>query len=160
MEDRRRRRLVTGLMLIVLGLGLYLLQLTDGPREILFFAIGGAFLAWYFYTRSFGLLIPGCILTGIGVGRVLPSFNGNLDFGGYSPMGLGIGFIAIYVIALVYERKSHWWALIPGGALILSALNAFDSVRNHVTTGWPLIIVFIGLMILLGALKPRPKPRE
>ena len=159
MEDRSRRRVVTGLMLILLGLGLYLFQPTEG--WVLFFVIGGAFLAWYFYTRNFGLLIPGCILTGIGLGHVLPSFSENLRFfGGFSPLGLGIGFVAIYVIALVYERKSHWWALIPGGVLILTALNAFDSFRNHARANWPLIIVFIGLMILLGALKPRPKPRE
>jgi hypothetical protein len=30
-----------------------------------------------------------------------------------------VGFIAIYVIAKLYERDSHWWPLIPGVILIL-----------------------------------------
>lgn len=154
-----RRRIATGLALIALGLVLYSLQFIDVVRPaMMLLLIGGAFMAWYFYTREYGLLIPACILMGLGVGAVwTDSF---WRAGSSVQFGLGIGFLAIYIIALVYEGKTHWWPLIPGSILVISGLRVFDQVRDFLRTGWPLIIVFIGIMVLFGALGKRTGKSE
>ena len=151
MDDRRHGRLFAGAILILLGLGLFALQFVEGlGAAVIFFLIGGAFVAGYLYRRAYGLLIPGCILLGIGLGSV--GEESALAFGDMSSLGLGVGFVAIYVIALVYEGRSSWWPLIPGGILIVTGLASGNaSMQRLLSVGWPLILVFVGLLILAGA---------
>jgi hypothetical protein len=119
--------------------------------------IGSLFLGGYLYTRNHGLLIPGCILLGVAVG----SFGKkNLDLNSdFAQVAIGVGFVAIYLVALIYERRSHWWPLIPGTVLILVGFNvgreAFEYLFDR---GWPLILVVIGLFILFGALRAKKEP--
>ena len=147
MDKPKNQRVVAGLVLIVVGLGLFFVQRWGGiGQSAIFLVIGAAFLAAYLYNRVYGFLIPACILLGLGVGSVIGEGTA-FDFGDPERLGLGGGFIAIYVIALVYERRSHWWPLIPGAALILTARPDFqDFLREF----WPLILVAVGVLILLG----------
>ncbi len=151
MNDKRRGNIVLGSILIVLGIGLVALQLFEGFSDaVILFLIGGAFIAWYLYSRAYGLLIPGCILLGLGLGKVGESAL--TTFGGMEQLGLGVGFVAIYVIDLVYQGKSSWWPLIPGGILILTGLaQGSETFERLLEVGWPLIFVFIGLLLLAGA---------
>ena len=69
MGDLRRRRIGAGIVLIVVGVGLYLQQhYTRIGDEAVLLILGAAFLGGYFYKRQFGLLIPGCLLLGLGLG--------------------------------------------------------------------------------------------
>ena len=48
--------------------------------------------------------------------------------------------------------KSHWWPLIPGIVLILTGIaSASKDFQRLLEVGWPLILVFVGLLILAGA---------
>ncbi len=122
------------------------------------FAIGALLVAGYLYGRNYGLLIPGCILLGVGSGRVLDARFSGID----NPyFGLGLGFLAIYFVALAYERRSHWWPLIPGTVLLLVGLSLEDELVRYIfSQGWPLILVLVGLVILIGGLagSRRTKP--
>jgi len=69
------------------------------------------------------------------------------------PLGLGFGFIAVYLIPLVYERRSHWWPLIPGGVLLINAFSSFQKFVNVVFDNWPLALVVVGIIVLLGAFR-------
>jgi hypothetical protein len=162
MDDEQRGRVVLGTILIVLGIGLIALQYFEGFGEaVIFFLIGGAFTAGYLYRRSYGLMIPGGILLGLGLGSVGESILNS--FGGLEQIGLGIGFVSIYVIPLIYEGTSSWWPLIPGGILIVTGLSEGSKTFERLfEVGWPLIIVFIGLVLLAGAfgLTGRKKPDE
>jgi hypothetical protein len=150
MTQRNQRQVATGAILILIGLGLFALQFLEGFGEAaLFFLIGGAFVAAYLYFRSYGLLIPGGILLGLGLGSVGESSV--LAFGDFGAIGLGIGFVAIYVIALIYEGHSHWWPLIPGLILIVTGFASGTSFERLLSVGWPLILIFVGLLILAGA---------
>lgn len=151
MEDKRRGNIVLGSILIVLGIGLVALQLFEGFSDaVILFLIGGAFVAGYLYRRAYGLLIPGCILLGLGLGKVGESAL--TAFGGMEQLGLGVGFVAIYVIDLVYQGKSSWWPLIPGGILVATGLSEGSKTFERLfSVGWPLIFVFIGLLLLAGA---------
>ena len=114
------------------------------------FAIGALFVTGYVYSRNFGLLIPGCILLGLGSARILETTLPKIE---QPHFGLGLGFLAIYFIALLFERKAHWWPLIPGTILILVGLSIREEVFRYVfSQGWPLILVVIGAVILIGGL--------
>ena len=112
--------------------------------------IGSVFIAFYFYTRNFGLLIPGSIMTGLGIGLVLE--ESMRAPGNFVLIGLGGGFVTIFLVALLYERKKQWWALIPGGVLLLLGLPDTQDIVRAVFQNWPLILVIVGVLILLGAL--------
>jgi hypothetical protein len=142
MGEPRRRHIYSGLALIVLGLTLYAVQGMEGlGRSALFFLVGGAFLAAYFYRKDFDLLIPAGLICGIGAG-MLDSV----------PMlaGIGGGFVAITIVALIYERRFEGWLLIPGAVLLLVGLREMQ-ILEYFIKHWPLLVVVAGVLILLGA---------
>ncbi len=147
---QNERSSVIGAILILLGVVLLALQFVEGFGEgVLFFLIGGLFVAGYLYTRTYGLLIPGGILLGLGLGSIGETA---FSFGDLGSVGLGLGFVSIYVIALVAQGSSHWWPLVPGLILIVSGLaSGNEAFQRLLSVGWPLILVFVGLLILAGA---------
>ena len=151
MEQNIKARLATGSLFIVLGLGLYGMQFMENMGEsITLLLLGGLCIAGYLYTRSAFLLIAGCLVTGLGIG----SFGERTwsVVGEFSKLGLGIGFILIYVISLLWEKRAHWWPLIPGIILLLLGFNAWRRFYSFLfSRGWPLILVGIGVLILLGS---------
>jgi hypothetical protein len=151
MDEKRQSSLVAGSILILLGVGFFALRFMEGYGEaMIFFLIGGAFMAGYLFRRSYGLLIPGGILLGLGLGSIGESVF--QSFGDISQIGLGVGFVSIYVIHLIYVGKSHWWPLIPGGILIVTGLaSASKDFERILSVGWPLMLIFAGLIILAGA---------
>ena len=146
-------RVTVGALLIVLGLMLLASQFIEGLADRAWpVVIGGAFVAGYFYRRAYGLLIPGCILLGIGLGNLAQGSIRN--FGDFDSIALGLGFIAIFVIAALYEGRTHWWPLIPGGILVIQGLQEGNqAVRDLVAVGWPVILILIGLILLAGAFR-------
>ena len=152
MSDRKSRRLSAGLILIVIGLGLYLIDRLEGiGEEAVLLIVGTAFLIAYFVRKNYGLLIPGCVLLGLGIGSV--GRDSFLAFGESTMLGLGSGFIAIYVIARLNEGKSHWWPLIPGGVMLVMAIPRTQHLFAYVWDHWQLILVLIGVLILVGAFR-------
>lgn len=151
MGTRDRSRVTAGAILILLGIVLILMQVTEDYRgETWTFLIGGLFVAGYFYRRAYGMLIPGCILLGIGLGSI--GENSAWDLGDFGSIGLGVGFVAIFLIALVYEGRTHWWPLIPGGVLIISGLaSGSKTFRELLEVGWPALIILVGLLLLASS---------
>ena len=151
MDETTRRRVTAGAILIVIGIALLALQLVQGFGEwIVLILIGGVFVTAYFLRRSYGLLIPGCIILGLGLGAI--GTNTMTGVGDFTQIGLGIGFIAIYVIDRVYNNpKTHWWPLIPGGILLVTGIGTLSGdLGRLIDKGWPLLLVLAGL-ILIGA---------
>ena len=89
--------------------------------------------------RPIGYLIPGAILTGLGLGGCVGML---LGLSGFFPLGLGLGFAAIW-----YLHREHWWALIPGGILTVAGLSVTFS---SYTLGWllPVVLICGGLWLL------------
>ena len=147
MSELRRRR-VSGAILLVLGLGLLASQLAGGLGEaMVLLLIGSAFIAGYLHRRSYGLLIPGSILLGLGAGSVGEKWMSGV--GDLDTIGLGAGFVAIYIIDTSYRGGSHWWPLIPGAILVVAGV-ASGSLEHLISVGWPLVLVVIGLRLLVG----------
>jgi hypothetical protein len=157
------RTIAPGLILIGLGVVLFLIQVTGVGAEAVVAVIGAVFLIAYATTRQYGFMIPGGILTGLGLGILWETEIGS--GGGAVLIGLGLGFISIFLIgALVHDRATMWWPIIPGG--ILTAIGALVETENQgMVSGvgelWPIVLVVIGgLLILVQLTRPASTHRE
>ena len=164
MKIKDNKQLNIGVILILFGTGLFLLQYAQKYQEsITLIIIGGIFLVFYFLKKKYGVLIPGCILLGLGIGSLTSNSMGWL--GDLHEIGLGLGFCLIYVISSIYEGKAHWWPLIPGVILLCTGLA--EGHRILLNT-WPLILVLIGALLIFreirrkgdGNVKDFSKPEE
>ena len=152
MASQSRSNIAIGVLLIVLGLILFGGQLLPGVfGSVTLLVIGIAFVAAYFYTRVYGMLIPGGILVGLGVGDLLSVLSGivpllKVDLGA---AGLGFGFILIYLIDRTVRGQTHWWPLVPGGILlVIGLLQGLWDLQRIVL---PLAIVGVGIYLLASA---------
>ena len=159
-------QIAAGLALIVLGGVLLFLERLDSGAHggahgyLLFILIGGVFVAGYLYKRAFGLLIPGALLLGIGGGLVFEDLHsGPFVDGDNVALGLGLGFILIYVASLLYERQNRWWPLIPGGFLVIASLPEFVWVED-VLDFWPVAVMAVGVLLLFRGVASRQREGE
>lgn len=157
MNRTRGGRATAGAILIVLGLALLANQLVEGfGGQIWTILIGGLFVAGYFNRKAYGLLIPGCILLGVSLGNL--DFGSLSQFGDLDQIGLGLAFIAIFVIDSLYRGRSHLWPLIPGVVLLVSgAAQASEQIQDLLEVGWPVILILIGLIVLAGGFRSTDK---
>ena len=148
-----KSRVFTGLSLIVVGLLLYGLQYLEADtRPLALTAVGGLLIASYFGSRSGLSLTLGCVLAGLGVGLFgEPRWFIVHEF---TEISVAVGFLMIYLIKLFYEKQSHWWPLVPSLILFLFGFQKFRAFRQFIfsSKGWPILIVIIGGLIVLGAL--------
>lgn len=155
-------QIAAGLALIALGgLLLFLERLESGAHaHLLFILIGGIFVAGYLYKRAFGLLIPGALLMGMGGGLAFEDLHsGPFVHGDKVALGLGLGFVLIYVASLLYERRNRWWPLIPGGVLVIASLPDFVWV-DDVLDFWPVAVMAVGVLLLFRAVASRQRDGE
>ena len=152
-----RQKFVAGVVLVLIGLGFYLnQQLKAIGSEVIMLMIGSAFLIGYFYQKAYSLLVPACILLGLGIGGLLQDRYWWANEG--TQLGLGIGFLAIYLIDRLYQRESHWWPLIPGIILVVIGIPKTKEVMRFAAQNWALILIAIGLLVLVGAFRRQQEP--
>lgn len=149
----RRNGVAAGFALVVIGAVALGLQYIEGPgRAVILLLAGGSFIATYFYTDIYGLLIPGGILAGLGLGS-LGEWK-QIAVRDPNAIGLGIGFASIYVIERLYRRRAHWWPLIPGVLLVVSGLGARFGDVGHILWRWaPAVLVLLGVVLVYRSLK-------
>ena len=154
----RRGRLIPGLILILLGISFLLREYFEVGPELVLIVAGLVFLVPFLLTRLYGLLIPGMILVGLGAGL----FYQNMNHVGWAvPLGLGVGFIAIFAVDWVVTREVRWWPLIPGAALMIPAiLDEFPDARMWLEKGWPVILILGGVLLLGLNFSPKNQPKS
>jgi len=155
-----RQRVIAGAVLIGIGLlGLATQVVQSDVLGLLFLpGLGLIFLIWGIATRNAGLLIPGGILSGIGLGallvaRVVPDSSAPAS-GGVFLLAFAAGWGLITLLSALFTSQTQWWALIPGGilALIGGALlmgGVGLDLLKLAGQAWPLILIAIGLFVLL-----------
>ena len=84
-------------------------------------ALGLIFLIWGSAARSVGLLIPGGILSGIGLGVYLTGgplshLEGEAE-GAVFLLSFAAGWALITLLSGLICGQTHWWPLIPGGIM-------------------------------------------
>jgi hypothetical protein len=138
--------------LVIAGLGLFFLagQLEPDIGRFVTLFIGLALLAVFVVRREYGFLVPGSILTGVGVGVVVEqAVNGDAD-SGVMMLALAGGFLGIWLLGSLYRLpQNHWWPLIPGG--ILTLIGLVQVSRTDVEGAlrlWPIVIIIFGALVL------------
>lgn len=150
-------------VLIAIGLALFADQFLDFADFAVLGSISVVFVVALVATRAYGFLIPAMIFAGLSAGTYAVSLGE--DSGGAVVLGLGGGFIAIYALSSLFFARSHWWPLIPGTILTLVGGSlVFGGAAGAELAGrvWPLVLVGIGLLMLLGAgnaRRPQAPPR-
>ncbi len=155
----RRGTLVGGALLIAIGLLVLLAQniKTEALGLLFLPALGGLFLVAGIVGRQAGFIIPGGILTGIGLGAIFtqnPALAATQTAqGGVFFIGFAVGWFLITVLSKLFTHDTQRWPLIPGaimaligGVLMLggAALNVLEFAGRW----WPLILVALGLIII------------
>ena len=153
MSTVSKQRMIPGIVLIILGFALFGMVRADQYRsEIIPILLGGILLVVYFFRKSYLLLIPGCLLLGLGLGGIVdPHVSNTFDV---KALGIGIGFIGVYLIHRSYAGKAHWWPLIPGLLFIADGMSVIlKELMDILGEGWPLILVIIGIVIIFRGMK-------
>jgi hypothetical protein len=141
-----------GVLLLLQNLGFF------GSAEDLIwatlFSVGGiAFISVVVQNPTrWWALIPGAALLSLGllIGLTLMAPALGAAWGGTIFLGgLGIGFMAIYLL-----RSSHWWALIPGGVLLTLGLVA--GLGGRLPDSLSGSLFFTGLALTFGLVAVAP----
>ena len=155
-----RNSLIAGVAIIVLGLIALVAQLNAGEANGLLVlpALAAVFLAWGLLTRTFGLVIPGGILSGIALGAFLvqgPLANSpETVSGGIFLLAFSLGWALIAVLSIFTARSFQWWPLIPGailaviGALLIAGGSGLQ-VLQALGYVWPVVLVVAGAWVLI-----------
>lgn len=157
MAKKGKNRLFLGLVLAAIGVALLLARMhvvSQGPAVLL--AIGGALALYGVFARAFGPLVPGCVLLGLGSGMLLGD-RGVEGFGvvRWQLLGLGGGFILLFLLALVLGLGLRWWPLVVGGVLagvaVLPHIKGLLDPQVVVAfrTYWPVLLIAAGLYLVV-----------
>src|SRR5262245_13947754 len=152
-QRSRRSQVASGMALVVIGLVVLALQYANGPgRAAVLLLAGGSFIATYFYSEIYGLLVPGGILFGLGLGSLGEWWGAAVR--DPNAVGLGAGVGAIYALERLYRHRAHWWPLIPGVILVGSGLGARFGDVGHILWRWaPAILVALGVALVIRAIR-------
>jgi hypothetical protein len=161
-REDRRGGLWTGAILIGVGALLLVGQLAPGAGRYVVLVVGLALLAGFVATRAYGFLIPGGIVTGIGVGIVLTEAYPSA--GGLFLLSLAAGFASIWVIGSLFRlRENHWWPLIPAAILgtigTVSVADQSGQFGDLLRLAWPIALVVVGALIVVRAATARGRGR-
>lgn len=120
--------------------------------------LGVVFTGWSIVTKEWGLLVPGGILTGIGMGILLMRST-DLSRAGESGVFLlsfAGGWLMITLLSAAVFKRRVLWPLIPG--LVMAALataelagSEFRQAMRLVQDYWPWALLAVaGWLLLLG----------
>jgi hypothetical protein len=157
----RTRHNSVALLLIALGAVLMLGRFLPGRGAftggMVLLTIASAFLFFAFWKRTYGLLIPGSILAGLGVGVPFAGLTNGVSV----LWGLALGFLAIFFIGRqLYGVRSSWPvypATILGGVGVIVAVSSLPWFMAGSVLWLPLLLVGLGLYLGWG---PRPGARS
>ena len=164
MENRLSREWIGGAVLIVLGVLFLLGRFVPSFSLYVPLLVGLALLGFFLFTRHYGFLIPGCIVTGVGVGTLLEAGGGAGNDGALFLLSLAGGFLAIWVLGLLFRMPGNpVWPLIPATVLGLVGVAVLGSgvaqtVLQLLGDWWPLIPIVIGASILYRQFVARRRP--
>lgn len=169
-NERKENGWIGGLVLI--GIGLIALfgqllpeRITSDLGIYIVSALGLIFIVWGIAARNPGPMIPGGILSGIGLGIVLIeglNWPANVDEGGVFMLAFAAGWALIVLLTAVFTTKTHWWPLIPGGIMAFIGLavlfgGLFMQGLELLGVVWPVALIILGLYVLYQARRPREK---
>lgn len=153
----RGRRVAAGVLLLVAAAALAGRYLPVAWEDGLILLLGLGFIVWAALARKAALLIPGCILTGIGTGVMLRLDHGNAVF----LFAMAGGFALIPVLDLVLFQKRARWPFFPAAGLAFAGLTQLADAGwqrwlREAGPLWPYILIAVALYLLLTPPRVRP----
>lgn len=156
----KKNELVGGILLVSFGLLALLgqfINLSPWMGLLVLPIIGGIFLLAGIIARNVGFMIPGGILSGIGLGAFLiegplNNLKGDAE-GAVFMLSFACGWALITILSALFTKKTQWWPLIPGGimAFIGGGLlfgGAFISTLTLLGKVWPVFLIASGVYVI------------
>jgi len=135
---------ILGIILILSGIGIFLLNTNILPEEVLLLVLGVGFLVGYYYKKHTGFLIVGLILMAVGTTTLIDEYVlTSMDLTGVFFMwGIGIVFLFLY---LTKDIKGFVYpgCILPG----IGTYSLLDELYN-VDIGWAFFLL-LGLSFYL-----------
>ncbi len=148
-NHHRTHGIAAGVLLILFGVAALFQRWFDiGMYAVAL--IGSAMLIWGSISHRTGWIIPGGVLSGVGLGILV--MNGPWKFPGQDQNGIfllcfAMGWFLITLLTALFTC-TQWWALIPGG--IMAFLGGTILVTNGTIRWVDLNLVYAVILILLG----------
>jgi hypothetical protein len=162
--DRRSNHgLAAGIFLILFGAAALLQTWVDIGNYVVLL-LGAGMLVWGSISRRKGWLIPGGVLTGIGLG--IFAMEGPWHFpdaikGGIFLLCFAFGWFLIVLLSALFTC-AQWWALIPGG--IMAVIGGTILATNGLVRWQDLNLFYAAALISVGviliALRGRSRRNE
>lgn len=157
-RDNRRGRLVAGGVLLAVACAAlaapYLPPGFAGRAFVPF--LGVAFVIWAALSRSAGLLVPGGVLLGVGIGTWLQASYGPAAF----LFSMAGGFLLISVLSLLLFGAKHktWWTVFPAGGLAFAGIvvGGGPTIRETLRAMqgyWPYALIVVAIALIVSALR-------
>ncbi|MEM9775883.1 MAG: hypothetical protein AAF902_15005 [Chloroflexota bacterium] len=154
----KNNSIVSGVGLVALGAIFMVSQFVEFNGLFFLLLLGLGFIGWSVLGRNKGLMIPGGILFGIGLGTILDETALSATLGGDAGGGLfligfAIGWFLITALTKLFFNDFQWWPLIPGGIMAIIGVGLITDGALLTTIGsvgrwWPLILIVIGVSII------------
>ena len=120
--------------------------------------VGLPLLVWGIFRHILGLIIPGCIVTTVGIG-IFMAWQGSGEANSLAQTGvmlvwfaIGWGLITLFSRSLF--QKFIWWPLIPGGVMAVVGWGLYiggnpDNASTFISNTGSVALIIIGLYLLL-----------
>jgi hypothetical protein len=154
-DNHRNHRIAAGIILIVFGAAtllqhsILLSKIVDiGNYIVLMLGLG--MLVWGSVSRRTGWIIPGGVLTGIGLGILAQEGHWFFPAAGQDGVFLlcfAFGWFLITLLTGIFTC-TQWWALIPGG--IMAVIGGSILITNGAIRWQDLNLVYAILLLCIG----------
>jgi hypothetical protein len=154
-SSSRGRLVAGGVLLTVAVLALLSRHLSwSGSGRALLPVIGVAFVVWGALARNAGLLVPGGILLGVGVGSWLQPTYGTGAF--LFAMAGGFLSISLFSVLLFGPKQRAGWTIFPALGLAFAGLVVAGGAEMRAllrTFGdyWPYALLIVALALIASA---------
>jgi len=150
----RGRNNIIALALIAIGALMFLGRFLPNQGEItgglVLLTISSGFLFFAFARRLYPLLIPGCILAGLGLGVPLAGLTSGVSV----VWGLALGFLSILLIGRSLFNVRSPWPLFPAVPLfcvgVIIAIATLPTFLAGSVMWLPLLLIVAGLYLGWG----------
>jgi hypothetical protein len=169
MEQANRGRIIWAVILIAAGLYLFALQffpalqvfsINEDNWPLIMVGIGVVLLVAALLTWTPGLMIPACVVGGLGVLMFWQNSTDNWSSWAYA-WTLIPGFVGVGIVLMNVMQGSLRQGLVAGGALIgFSALGfiifgSFFGALGGLGQYWPVLLIVVGIIVLAQAFLKR-----
>jgi hypothetical protein len=152
----RHTPIIAGIMLVLAGATFLAGQYVDIKIMTLALPMFGVLmLGAGVFRRSSGWMIPGGILTGVGLGVLLIEDTA-LDEDAVLLLTIAFGFALITVLSRLFAERALYWPLIPGSLMALVGVGfllggVWMQVLEVIGSLWPVGLIAVGVAIVAAA---------